>query len=82
MRAREPRIEIGGIARAHGIRGEVVIVTYGCTLTSAAPITISNEHKEVGLFSVPELGRLPMPEGYRASVRRWWELRHTGQGDN
>jgi 8-oxo-dGTP pyrophosphatase MutT (NUDIX family) len=61
---------------------KVLIVTYGCTLTSAAPITISSEHKEVGLFGVQELARLPMPEGYRASVRRWWELRHTGQGDN
>ena len=57
---------------------KVLIVTYGCTLGSTAPITISTEHKEVGLFGVDELGRLPMPEGYRASVRRWWKLRHTG----
>jgi 8-oxo-dGTP pyrophosphatase MutT (NUDIX family) len=57
---------------------KVLIVTYGCTLDSAAPITISNEHKEVGLFSVDELGGLRMPEGYRASVRHWWKLRHTG----
>ena len=57
---------------------KVLIVTYGCTLASAAPITISSEHKEVGLFGMRELERLPMPEGYRASVRNWWKLRHTG----
>ena len=49
-------------------RVKVLIVTYGCTLGSAAPISISSEHKEVGLFGVHELDRLPMPEGYRASV--------------
>ena len=27
-RATEARVEIGGIARAHGIKGEVVIVTH------------------------------------------------------
>ena len=59
-------------------RVKVLIVTYGCHLASAAPISISSEHKEVGLFRVPELGALPMPEGYRASVRHWWKLRHTG----
>jgi 8-oxo-dGTP pyrophosphatase MutT (NUDIX family) len=59
-------------------RVKVLIVTYGCTLGSAGPIAISSEHKEVGLFGVQELGRLPMPEGYRASVRSWWKLRHTG----
>jgi 8-oxo-dGTP pyrophosphatase MutT (NUDIX family) len=57
---------------------KVLIVTYGCTLDSAAPISISGEHKEVGLFRVPELDALPMPEGYRDSVRRWWNQRYTG----
>ena len=57
---------------------KVLIVTYGCTLASATPITISSEHKEVGLFRVPELDALPMPEGYRDSVRRWWNQRYTG----
>ena len=57
---------------------KVLIVTYGCTLASAAPISISSEHKEVGLFRVRELDALPMPEGYRDSVRRWWNQRYTG----
>jgi len=57
---------------------KVLIVTYGCTLVSATPIAISSEHKEVGLFRVPELDALPMPEGYRDSVRCWWNQRYTG----
>jgi len=57
---------------------KVLIVTYGCTLVSATPIAISSEHKEVGLFRVSELDALPMPEGYRDSVRCWWNQRYTG----
>ena len=53
-------------------RVKVLIVTYGCTLDSAAPVAISSEHKEMGFFRVGELDALPMPEGYRASVRQWW----------
>jgi hypothetical protein len=59
-------------------RVKVLIVTYGCSLHSSAPIAISGEHKEVGLFRLPELAALPMPEGYKASVRRWWKQRYTG----
>jgi hypothetical protein len=59
-------------------RVKVLIVTYGCSLHSSAPIAISGEHKEAGLFRVPELDALPMPEGYKASVRRWWKQRYTG----
>jgi 8-oxo-dGTP pyrophosphatase MutT (NUDIX family) len=51
---------------------KVLIVTYGCVLQSDGEISISNEHKEVGLFRVSELDHLPMPEGYRASVRHWY----------
>jgi 8-oxo-dGTP pyrophosphatase MutT (NUDIX family) len=63
----------------YDIRGrvKVLIVTYGCTLDSGA-IAVSGEHKEVGLFRVPELDALPMPEGYKASVRHWWNHRYTG----
>ena len=61
-------------------RVKVLIVTYGCSLHSSAPISISSEHKAVGLFRVPELDALPMPEGYKASVRRWWKHRYTGTG--
>jgi hypothetical protein len=48
-----------------------VIVTYGCRLDGHDEIEISAEHKEVGLFSPEALAELPMPEGYRRSVRAW-----------
>lgn len=35
---------------------------------------LSDEHREVGWFGVHELGALPMPEGYRRSVRFWADL--------
>lgn len=51
---------------------EVVIVTYGCQLDGHDEIEISAEHKEVGLFSPDALAGLPMPEGYRRSIRAWF----------
>ena len=52
---------------------EVVIVTYGCR-TDATAVRHSAEHDAVGLFGVDELAALPMPEGYRRSVRDWRRL--------
>jgi mutator protein MutT len=49
----------------------VLIVTYGCWLHGAADIRISHEHKAVGLFALSEIDALPMPEGYRRSIRAW-----------
>jgi 8-oxo-dGTP pyrophosphatase MutT (NUDIX family) len=54
---------------------EVVIVTYGCHLDGHDEIEISAEHKEVGLFSPDALADLPMPDGYRRSVRTLRSLR-------
>lgn len=50
--------------------GEVMIVTYACSNAGEQPVRISHEHKEVGLFTDAELAALPMPDGYRASLRR------------
>jgi len=57
---------------------EVVIVTYGCHLDGHDEIEISAEHKEVGLFQPEALADLPMPEGYRRSVRAWLARRSAG----
>jgi 8-oxo-dGTP pyrophosphatase MutT (NUDIX family) len=51
-------------------RVEVLVVTYGCIL-HGGEVTLSHEHKAVGLFSPGEIEELPMPEGYRRSIRRW-----------
>jgi 8-oxo-dGTP pyrophosphatase MutT (NUDIX family) len=52
---------------------EVVIVTYGCRADGAAAPQLSAEHQAVGLFVLAEIDTLPMPEGYRRSIRSWAE---------
>jgi mutator protein MutT len=50
----------------------VLIVTFGCSLVGAANLRISDEHNDLALVDVGhELDGLPMPEGYRRSIRRW-----------
>ncbi|MFG2865497.1 NUDIX domain-containing protein [Streptomyces sioyaensis] len=52
----------------------VVIVTYGCTvLTPDTEPVVSNEHKELGLFTAEEVPELTMPEGYKQSIVAWYE---------
>ncbi len=50
---------------------EVVIVTYAVERIDSGPLAISEEHKRVGLFSPADIDALPMPEGYRRSIRAW-----------
>ncbi|MBU7598951.1 NUDIX hydrolase [Streptomyces sp. P38-E01] len=50
----------------------VLIVTYGCiVLTPDRRPAVSHEHKEVGLFTLDEVGDLTMPEGYKNSITAW-----------
>lgn len=50
---------------------EVLIVTYGVVRADRSAMQLSNEHRRFGLFALDELGGLPMPEGYRRSIRAW-----------
>ena len=50
---------------------EVVIVTYGVTRQAQTPFRISDEHRALGTFGLDDLLGLPMPEGYRRSIRAW-----------
>lgn len=50
---------------------DVMIVTYGTRRADELPLKISTEHRGVGLFALDELDGLPMPEGYRRSIRSW-----------
>lgn len=50
---------------------EVVIVTYGCRYEGDGGVRMSDEHSAVGLFGLAEIDGLPMPEGYRRSIRDW-----------
>jgi len=60
---------------------DVLIVTYGCYAESSQSPTLSNEHKEIGFFTLDEVGNLNMPAGYRHSIRSWF-ARLTGADDN
>ncbi|GHC95378.1 NUDIX hydrolase [Nocardiopsis terrae] len=50
----------------------VFIVTYGCRVDSHAPVVVSSEHKEAGLFTEAQVPDLPMPEGYKRSALAWF----------
>jgi 8-oxo-dGTP pyrophosphatase MutT (NUDIX family) len=52
---------------------DVLIVTYGCYPAPFASVTHSPEHKAVGLFTLQEIQALPIPEGYKKSIRTWIE---------
>jgi ADP-ribose pyrophosphatase YjhB (NUDIX family) len=51
---------------------DVLIVTYGCLVSGDAEVQVSHEHKRAGLFTLAEVEDLPMPEGYRQSIRSWF----------
>ena len=51
---------------------DVLVVTYGCFVDDDSHITVSSEHREARLFAADELAALPMPDGYRRSVRDWF----------
>jgi ADP-ribose pyrophosphatase YjhB (NUDIX family) len=50
---------------------EVVIVTYGVKRRDAGELRVSDEHRRSGLFTPDEIEVLPIPEGYRRSIRAW-----------
>jgi len=50
---------------------DVLILTYGCYPEPFSAVTHSPEHRAVGLFTVPEVHTLPMPEGYKKSIYAW-----------
>ncbi|MBO0808703.1 MAG: NUDIX domain-containing protein [Actinobacteria bacterium] len=51
---------------------DVVIITYGCHITSGEHPVLSHEHKELGFFTLAAVVSLPMPEGYRRSIQSWF----------
>ncbi len=52
---------------------DVTVVTYGVRRTDRRTLRASDEHRRFGLFSIGELDGLPMPDGYRRSIRAWAE---------
>ena len=52
---------------------DVLILTYGCYPEPFSTVTHSPEHKAVGLFALPDVHTLHMPEGYKRSIHAWVE---------
>jgi 8-oxo-dGTP pyrophosphatase MutT (NUDIX family) len=48
---------------------EVLIVTYSVRRADRREFQLSREHRKFGVFPIGELQGLPMPEGYRRSIR-------------
>jgi hypothetical protein len=46
-------------------------MSYGMRRLDQGPMGVSAEHRRLGLFALGELDALPMPEGYRRSIRAW-----------
>jgi len=49
----------------------VLILTYGCAETSERQPVLSHEHTELRWFPLAAVDSLRMPDGYKASIRRW-----------
>jgi 8-oxo-dGTP pyrophosphatase MutT (NUDIX family) len=49
----------------------VLILTYGCVEIGESPAVVSDEHERFEWFPVGDVEALEMPEGYKASIRRW-----------
>jgi mutator protein MutT len=52
-------------------RTHVLVVTYGCSETDERQPVVSDEHVQLRWVPLSELDTLPMPEGYRTSIRSW-----------
>ena len=54
----------------------VLIIAYRCVLPARTPdLTISDEHKEVRLFTVSELSQIPIPKLYAKAIIQAKRLR-------
>jgi len=51
--------------------GEVLIVTFACTVLDASRLAFSGEHKALRLVAPGDLGPLSLPNGYRKSISRY-----------
>ena len=80
--AREFAEELGAVVVVAGIIDcwvyevlpglKVVIVTYGVARRDREELRVSDEHRRFGLFTLHEIEALPIPEGYRRSIRAWF----------
>ena len=48
----------------------VTIVCYLASVPDHVALTISDEHNQVGVFSITELDEVPLPQGYRHGIEK------------
>jgi 8-oxo-dGTP pyrophosphatase MutT (NUDIX family) len=53
---------------------EVLIVTYGLHPRDNSALRVSEEHRRIGLFTLDQIDRVPLPRGYHRAVRTWGEM--------
>jgi 8-oxo-dGTP pyrophosphatase MutT (NUDIX family) len=68
VEARVDRILDSWLYRIAG-KGEVVIVTFACTVLRAEGLRFSTEHKALRLVAPAEIEGLNLPQGYRRSIQ-------------
>jgi 8-oxo-dGTP pyrophosphatase MutT (NUDIX family) len=56
---------------------DVLVLSYGCVEDSEKEARLSDEHLRFRWFPLAELESLKMPDGYKASIRRWAPLAMT-----
>jgi 8-oxo-dGTP pyrophosphatase MutT (NUDIX family) len=49
----------------------ILIITYGCTLSGEFKPKVSDEHIEHCLWPIDRLSELNLPTGYRRSIEKW-----------
>ncbi|HEY1529475.1 MAG TPA: NUDIX hydrolase [Galbitalea sp.] len=50
-------------------RGRVAVASYRASVVGGQQLTRGDEHDDVAFFDVKKLDRLPLPDGYRKSIR-------------
>ena len=78
VEARVGRVLDSWLYRIAG-KGEVLVVTYACSVLRAEGLRFSHEHKALRLVAPTELDGLNLPQGYRRSINCF--LATMGGGD-
>jgi 8-oxo-dGTP pyrophosphatase MutT (NUDIX family) len=58
----------------------VLVLAYGCLESSQGKAVLSDEHKELRWFPLPEIDGLRMPEGYKMSIKSWQKILNGNPG--
>lgn len=61
----------------------MTIVCFDAVVDATAELLVSDEHSQVGVFTIDELDALPLPSGYREAIEVAAQRnRELGQGES